>query len=1060
MTTVVEVNGKLKFDTKDVDEGTKKAEKSLTRLGKVGKTDLAGLGLAVGAVGISLGAMTKAAEMAFSAIKEGAQLELARSRFENLSASINTTSDSLLGKLREATSGMVSDAQLVASATDMISLGFAKTEEQAVRLTSVAGQLGWNMSQLTLTLANQSTMRLDALGLSVADVTGRFKELKASGMEAQDAFQMAVIEAGEKKLKLLGSAAETSAGKMMKFDASVENITTSLKLAAVELATNIGLIDRLVEVSSGLSRGAGFAEELNNAFKLGKIDLEQYDFLLNAVVGKGDILGRNGEVLVAGSMRLKDTYVELNSMLAAGLITQEEHNKLWKEASEDYAAVAERIDEVRAVQDGYNAQLTYGAGITGYYIQQKENEVDAVMAASGAQKKWRDILSLSDEQLAAGAEHRQQYAADMERAAQVEEWTAAAAERAAAAVAQLSAAFNGVSADYRNPLEGADEPLVTPASTTSVVTGGLSQEQSDLLREYGELAGKAQKEIYNLTNGIGTFGIEQDKVNTKIAEAQEELAYYQALMAPLSGVVGDVSTKENELSVNVAAVHSELYKQAEAAGAAPEQLIALAVATGEMSEAQATAALKAAAVVIEVEKLGRLIAAGYPVDKALDDLDTFIVKLEGGVVPASEEAQAAALGIRDKMIEAAEGALEPAEELGTNVATGLQTGIEDASGDAEDAAGDMADDVIQSARDALGVQSPSTVFAGIGENVIAGLVQGFWNNAASVEEALSSIINTAIARIKAALGITSPSLVFMEIGEQIGAGLVAGLGNSKDLVTKAIQTLVSSVIGIAKGFASEFERTVTDPILDAIDAIDEATDGAADTFDWSVHQLKGYYSDAIINNIADMDYSDALDALRGLRYYQQYQNDPEAARRVDAAIHAADEQRRMAEERNALEAEYIEQQERLLELEEKRAQFDFLKMQMDLLQLITENGLDAGAVLGGLELGLDADAGGLVDAMNRAMEQMIAAAEDTLGIASPSKVAQGLAANFMSSFAGGLGESGALVAAVQRSLDRMSSSAARSITDNSRSLVNYGGIFLDRGSAYGDLVEELYGTSR
>ena len=91
---------------------------------------------------------------------------------------------------------MISDAELMASASGIVSLKLADNEEQVVRLATVVGTLGWDMQQVILTFANLSTMRLDALGLSVDEVKQKQKELMDQGMSAAAAFTEAVIQAG------------------------------------------------------------------------------------------------------------------------------------------------------------------------------------------------------------------------------------------------------------------------------------------------------------------------------------------------------------------------------------------------------------------------------------------------------------------------------------------------------------------------------------------------------------------------------------------------------------------------------------------------------------------------------------------------------------------------------------------------------------------------------------------------------------------------------------------------------------------------------------------------
>jgi hypothetical protein len=93
-------------------------------------------GLAVASaafVGVGL-----AAQQAYATLRAGAELQTTTERFGKLAASIGTTADVMLGKLREATKGMISDAELMASASGIVSLKLADNEEQVVRLATVS----------------------------------------------------------------------------------------------------------------------------------------------------------------------------------------------------------------------------------------------------------------------------------------------------------------------------------------------------------------------------------------------------------------------------------------------------------------------------------------------------------------------------------------------------------------------------------------------------------------------------------------------------------------------------------------------------------------------------------------------------------------------------------------------------------------------------------------------------------------------------------------------------------------------------------------------------------
>ena len=151
---------------------------------------------------------------------------------------------------------MMTDAELVASATDLMSLGLAKNEDQVKRLSSVIGTLGWDMQQVVRTMAKNSTMRLDALGLSMESVTGRAKELKDAGMSMDEAFDLAVLEAGEAKIALLGNTADTTAGKIQQMGVMVENAGDQFKVAFAEgMAESIGAaLESAEELEDAVSR--------------------------------------------------------------------------------------------------------------------------------------------------------------------------------------------------------------------------------------------------------------------------------------------------------------------------------------------------------------------------------------------------------------------------------------------------------------------------------------------------------------------------------------------------------------------------------------------------------------------------------------------------------------------------------------------------------------------------------------------------------------------------------------------------------------------------------------
>jgi len=383
------------------------------------------MGMQAAAAGGVLVGVGVAAKKAYEFIGEGAELSAAAGKFDNLAVSINTTGDALLDKLKTATKGMMSDADLIASASDIMSLGLAKTEDGVVRMATAVGALDLDMQVLALTLANDSTMRLDNLGLSLEAVTARKKELIASGFIG-DAFDEAVLIELEQKMVLLGDASDTTAGQMKIMEAAAATLWQNFKTGVADSDIVRTSIKNLTTVITGF-----------NAVQAAKMAARED---LTEAVRKGIVTEEEAYIILRQSIRGQDEYVEkladvrrevdaLNESTADISTSQEEYAIIAAELEARHLAYAESlatvgVEQLRGIETSGNyADALYDTADAENATSTAAANAAVVIAGrvadfetmTGAASSMADVVSSawSDEAIAAEDSAERQIAANL-----------------------------------------------------------------------------------------------------------------------------------------------------------------------------------------------------------------------------------------------------------------------------------------------------------------------------------------------------------------------------------------------------------------------------------------------------------------------------------------------------------------------------------------------------------------------------------------------------------------------------------------------------------------------
>jgi len=111
------------------------------RIGGI-KNALGGIAKVAGGTAGAIGLISAAA---FKLASDATAVDTTRQTFDKLTTSIDTSSQTMLGQLRQATQGMVSDFELMQSSNKLMSMGLADSSESASNLTEMAVTLGQAM---------------------------------------------------------------------------------------------------------------------------------------------------------------------------------------------------------------------------------------------------------------------------------------------------------------------------------------------------------------------------------------------------------------------------------------------------------------------------------------------------------------------------------------------------------------------------------------------------------------------------------------------------------------------------------------------------------------------------------------------------------------------------------------------------------------------------------------------------------------------------------------------------------------------------------------------------
>ena len=186
------------------------------------------------------------------------------------------------------------------------------------------------------------------------------------------------------------------------------------------------------------------------------------------------------------------------------------------------------------------------------------------------------------------------------------------------------------------------------------------------------------------------------------------------------------------------------------------------------------------------DNLGEVIEAG--INLAL----SFIEGVADGITNNKDRIEAAVEKVINAMIDVAiaviTGSFDAFTENGRELLQSLVDGIEEKWGDAKEAVSGAIDKAKE------GASNCGSALIQAGRDLISGLKKGIEEKAGEIARAAGAVVQKAIDTAKNVLGINSPSRVFMEIGRFTDEGFVVGLERYSSKVAKSATGVADKVI--------------------------------------------------------------------------------------------------------------------------------------------------------------------------------------------------------------------------------------------------------------------------
>lgn len=369
--------------------------KSISGMGTMVKGALTGL--------VAAGAVTAITEIGSAMVDLAVQagnVEKVRASFDDLATGVGQSSTVMIASLRQASGGMITDADLMLAANKAMMLGVADTAEEMTGLLDVArvrGQaMGLSMTQafddIVTGLGRGSALILDNLGITI-DLEETYKDYAAT--LGKTAAQLTAVEQKQALVNAVMAQAPASGGAIDNASSAIARMTVSIENAKVALGELFGpgviagaqAVSNFANAAADSLKDTGVAQTTDAWFKLTEqlaAAREQLESLKaqqqTAVIAPPDMSGPDMAIMQSNMALVQ----QADSVMSGSVsVTQEQ-----VAASEELVMALEK--QAKAAYDAMAA----AKGLTVVTVQTKEEAEAAAAAVAHHANRWSAFVAV------------------------------------------------------------------------------------------------------------------------------------------------------------------------------------------------------------------------------------------------------------------------------------------------------------------------------------------------------------------------------------------------------------------------------------------------------------------------------------------------------------------------------------------------------------------------------------------------------------------------------------------------------------------------------------------